>query len=446
MSSPKRRSRQSRFWRKRRTFKFIVRDDGDLAEETSGMILPAWFFANGFGFPVERVESPNQRRMVAWLFIQECRLSPESPAVPSRDNTDPRAWNSYLRSEGHSTHDEDFVANIALGSDNEGRAAKAEVGRLRRSGSRQGGPRRSTAAAPDRWLLASDAAWRRALVARLAVLFDQEPADTLLQSLATTLTGPRWYEWLNELAFEPMRHTLIGHKSRVPYMAGLHCVIQRRARVKDERAWNRAPIIVTIRAGGRRVMFRVPKRSCHESEASHKRAVAILTALKTVEYGYAYGASTDLALLAAATWIARRYLRAPNAWADATSSQSALAEHFGVPLRRLRVWSRRLKSDPLLGLARTDEIFSPHRGPRRPLPSRVTTNMALNSPVAQSPEGLAAMKMLEDANALQYGLPAEGKRLTVQQARGRLARANALRKKAFAQLVRLHEMHVRTSS
>jgi len=429
MSSPRPRSLRSRFWRKRRTFKFIVGDEGVVTEETTDSVIPAWFATNSFGITTGRDESPvaltltgagapandatyeyYRRRMVAWLFIQECRLSPAPSVAPSRDNTDPRAWNRYLSSEGLSATD------AGLGRS-----------RLRRGGAR------SCATVPfHRWIVASDAVWRRALVARLALLFDRETSDALLHALADTLTGPRWYDWLHEPVFEPMRQTLNAHWQRVPYMAGLHSVIQRRARVQEDLAANRAPILIAIRGGRHRVTFGVPKRHPSESQATHDRAVSILIALKAIEYGYSYGRSTDLAPLAAATWIARRYIKAPVSVAG-LSSQNALATHFGVPLRRLRVWVARLKADPLRWLARGSEIFSPGRKPQRPV--RVTPSMALNSPVTKSPEGLAAIGMLDEANRLQYGPIANGD----GHAPVRNARANALRKKAFARLIRLYE-------
>jgi hypothetical protein len=421
---------------------------------------PRTYYFDGDGRPAtDQTEEWLRREATIWLFLRRGRLHPlvEKPVV-SESQQD---WNAYLKSVGlgvgeglqhweqereeqrrddwddglrpsdslttqfEDQEEEDFLGReeIKLGT--------VPIERDSPVSDLPSRPRRSIFAVPR-------SAWRRALLVRLSVLFDRDPDDALIKRLADYLSRDHdWHEWWYDRSLDPLRAEIAAEPWRRPLISALEAVAFNRARIAWSRSIEKEPACYSFRLKDQTYEFTVPRGHPGEGQKKLDEKAFAVWMLAVFKGSRIPDEALRTSAFAAVTWIARRFITKPSAWASKTPRLADVAGHFGLPERRVRYAASRITSGLKTGLVPIQEILStkPGRKPvRRP---RVGPATLLNSAVARSPEGQAAVRLIEEASQIEHGWSSSPDLTAKPPTPAEKRKANRLRKRGFDTLRRL---------
>ena len=359
------------------SFRFV---DGKIFEETTELEVPhpGSIFATGHLPPPERRGDAvyfdlNGRPMCEetrlflhnwfrkYLFLIDGKLRPEArvPGVGS----DEREWNRYFSAIGHG-RDAGYQPWEAIRNEGQRWAGPESAGSADdvTSNSDDEEPERDhrqedlarwkdwTGATPDAvygrsnprraLVLLPRSDWHRLAASRLAVIFDRDPRDPLVQKLAGYLSRDRdWLDWCSDPELQSLYAQAFNDKERWALLRKLEGITFERGGRARERRSAREPFRMSFTTASGVYVFALPRRPPGEFGKTTIRLGAWVFA---AHHHFVVNRTIDPRVLTAVVWKAGRLLEQPVALKKIRLTLRRVAAHFGLTARKVQYAAEKL--------------------------------------------------------------------------------------------------------
>jgi len=190
------------------------------------------------------------------------------------------------------------------------------------------------------------ALFRKAVVVRLAMIFDRQRTDPVIKQCSAFLCSDRWREWSDRAALTSLLEQIDSDPQLGRLMHELEMVLYLREELRHAERVISRPRAVTWTLPSGNVEFRFPAypRTGPRSALTPRRRRAVMATLLTLGHRD-NDDRRDPRFMAAAAWLARHYISGPEMLTGNRLTLTSAARFFGVTRRQAQYAATTLRRE-----------------------------------------------------------------------------------------------------
>jgi len=286
---------------------------------------------------------PTRRKLLqeacVWLFISDNRLRDGSTPPPSSNATE-EEFEKFLASIGMRA---DLDVGLGTGADKHPGAQDATAHEVRREELWRGASMPPSELARPRasrsLVKVPPSDWKRALVSRLAIILDVDPANPLLQRMAEVLAREEgWYKWVEDPLLVDLYRSC-SNPNKWHLILALEGIARGRSMRAGQQTRGREPFQIWFTSDYGVFVFALPRwPKAKRFKAATQGAAFVFAAWQ--EFNRLK--RMDPTLLAVAAWKAGRFLTSPEDLCQRRPTLESVGRHFALTPPQIRYAARKL--------------------------------------------------------------------------------------------------------